>query len=148
MVVAGTDQKRQHFRVQLHPPLCSDMTIVMVKGKTLEVGSAEVLIVDIGPGGLRFQTCLRLPVHPEIVLQFETDVMSQSIQMYGNVVRCHQLDESIFEYGVKFTMDEERHAEIARVFNRLVIRQKKAPHLPSGRFLIGDPVAYLRSKEA
>jgi hypothetical protein len=145
VIVAGTDQRRQHFRVELNPPLCSDMTIVMIKGKSLEVGSAEVLIVDIGPGGLRFKTCLRLPVHPDVVLQFETEVLSQRIQMYGNIVRSAEQEEGIFAYGVKFTMDEEKHAELARVLNRLAIRQKKVETVPSGRFLVGDPHAYLRS---
>jgi hypothetical protein len=146
-MVASTDQKRQYFRVELDPPLCSDMTIVMIKGKSLEVGSAEVLIVDIGPGGLRFQTCLRLPAHPEIVLQFETEVLSQRVEMYGNVVRNNECDEGIYEYGVKFTMDEEKHIEIARIFNRLAIRLKKGVSPPSGRFLVGDRLAYLRSKQ-
>jgi len=145
VVVAGTEHRRQHFRVELNPPLCAEMTIVMIKGKALEVGTAEVLIVDIGPGGLRFKSNLRLPVHPEIVLQFETEVITSRVQMYGNIVRCSEVEDDIFEYGVQFTMAEEKHAEIARVFNRLAIRQKKSDTVPSGRFLVGDPHAYLRS---
>jgi hypothetical protein len=43
------------------------MTIVMLKGKTMKVGSADVLIEDIGGGGLRFLSDLKLPVNDQLV---------------------------------------------------------------------------------
>ncbi|WP_231504329.1 hypothetical protein [Brevibacillus borstelensis] len=60
-------QRRDYFRLQLVPPLCSRMTIVMLKGKTMKVGSADVLIEDIGGGGLRFLSDLKLPVNDQLV---------------------------------------------------------------------------------
>lgn len=124
--------------MKLDPPLRSRMTIVMIKGKTLEVGSAEVLIEDIGGGGLRFLSDLKLPVNDQLVLQFETEVYSQQLKTYGHVVRSSPWSETIYEYAVKFTMDESAHAEVNRLVNSLAIRFRQRGSLPSGWFLQGD----------
>jgi hypothetical protein len=123
------------------------MTIVTINGKSLEIGSAEVLIEDIGPGGLRFLSILSLPVHSQVVLQFETELFSQTVKMHGYIVRHTKLLEGINEYGVKFTMDEERHAELARLINRLAIRLRQGNTPPSGRFFQGDKLAFLRKSQ-
>ncbi|UYZ12634.1 PilZ domain-containing protein [Brevibacillus sp. WF146] len=138
-----TMQQREYFRLKLDPPLCADMTIVMIKGKTLEVGSTKVLIEDISGGGLRFLTHLKLPVHDQLVLQFDTEVFSQCLQMYGHIVRSAQWDVGINEYAVKLTMEEAVHREINRVVNRLAIRLRQKGALPDGSFLQGDRREYL-----
>jgi hypothetical protein len=140
----GAVQKREYFRLRLDPPLCSDMTIVTVKGKTLEIGSAEVLIEDIGPGGLRFLSHLSLPVTPQVVLQFETEILNQRVSVHGYVVRKNQLTEEIHEYGVAFTMQEGKHVELAQIINRLAIRMRQSSTTPSGRFLVGDRRTFLQ----
>lgn len=147
MNVAETEHQRQYFRLCLEIPLCSDMTIVMINGKTLDIGTADVLIEDIGPGGLRFLTSLALPVNSQVVLQFETEVLNQKVKMHGFVVRSSKLLEGINEYAVEFTMEEEKHTELARIMNRLAIRLKQSSSPPSGRFLKGDRLAFFRSKE-
>lgn len=146
MGMEKTEQQRQHFRIKLDPPLLSDMTIMTINGKSLELGSAQVLIEDIGPGGLRFLSALSLPVHSQVVLQFATEIMAQSLNVYGHVVRHKKLLEGISEYGVKFTMDEEKHAELARLINKLAIRLRQG-NLPSGRFYHGDKLAFLQNSE-
>ncbi|MGI6187378.1 MAG: PilZ domain-containing protein [Brevibacillus sp.] len=138
-----TMHQREYFRLKLAPPLCADMTIVMIKGKTLEVGSTSVLIEDISGGGLRFLTHLKLPVHDQLVLQFETNVFSQSLKMYGHIVRSAQWDVGINEYAVKLTMEEAMHREINRVVNRLAIRLRQKGALPAGSFLQGDRREFL-----
>jgi hypothetical protein len=143
--IVPTEQQRQYFRLKLDPPLSADMTIVTINGKHLELGSAEVLIDDIGPGGLRFLTTLSLPVHSQVVLQFQTELFSQTVKMHGYIVRHSNLLEGINEYGVKLTMDEEKHAELARLINRLAIRLRQGNTALSGRFFRGDKLAFLRN---
>lgn len=143
MSIVPSEQQRHYFRLKLDPPLCSDMTIITINGKSLETGSAQVLIEDIGPGGLRFLCSLALPVHSQVVLQFETELFSQKVKMHGYIVRHVKLHESINEYGVKFTMDEEKHAELARLINRLAIRLRQGVTPPGGRFFQGDKLSFL-----
>ncbi|WP_425341284.1 PilZ domain-containing protein [Brevibacillus borstelensis] len=114
------------------------MTIVMIRGKSMEVGSTDVLIEDLGGGGLRFLSDLKLPVNDQLVLQFETEVFSQQLKMFGHVVRSGNWNETIYEYAVKFTMDDSAHAGINRVVNLLAIRMRKRSSLPSGLFWEGE----------
>jgi PilZ domain len=141
-------QRRDYFRLQLVPPLCSRMTIVMLKGKTMKVGSADVLIEDIGGGGLRFLSDLKLPVNDQLVLEFETEVFSRQLKMYGHVVRNSNWNETIYEYAVKFTMDEWAHAEINRMVNLLAIRMRQKSSLPSGLFWQDEKQAYFAKADS
>lgn len=83
------------------------------------------MIEDIGGGGLRFLSDLKLPVNDQLVLEFETEVFSRQLKMYGHVVRNSNWNETIYEYAVKFTMDEWAHAEINRMVNLLAIRMRQ-----------------------
>ena len=126
---------RHYYRLHLDPPLCSDMTIVRVNGKTLETGAASVLIVDLGAGGLRFQTNLQLPVSPNVVLEFETIILQQTIKMFGYVVRSISMSEDLTEYGVQFTMDEDKIARLSQLINTLAIRKRQNRTMTGSRFL-------------
>ncbi len=137
---------RQHFRLSLAPPLCSQMTIVKINEQDIEIGETRVLIEDIGPGGLRFTSLLKLPVHPHVVLEFETELLSTLIIIHGYVVRACEFEPGLWQYGVKFTMDEDKLAALAQLLNIFTIRQKKTSAL-SGRFLTGTRIDYLNGVE-
>ena len=53
------------------------MTLISIQGKEVKLGKTEVLIEDIGPGGLKFLSTIQLPVRPDIIYQFETTIMDQ-----------------------------------------------------------------------
>lgn len=139
------NNQRHYFRLHLDPPLCSDMTIVRVNGKTLETGAASVLIVDLGAGGLRFQCKLQLPVTPDVVLEFETTILRQSVKMLGYVVRCTPLDDELKDYGVQFTMDEDKIARLSQLINTLAIRIRQNRVMTGSRFLTEDRHLFLET---
>lgn len=143
----GVNQNLRHyFRLHLDPPLCADMTIVRVNGKMLESGVAPVLILDLGAGGLRFESNLQLPVSENVVLAFETTILQQNVKMLGYVVRCIS-DGVRKEYGVKFTMDEEKIARLSQLINTLAIRKKQNREMTSSRFLTEDKDEYFASTD-
>jgi hypothetical protein len=53
------------------------MTIVKIKDRHIELGMTEPLIEDIGLGGLRFLSNIKLPVNPEIIIEFETEILER-----------------------------------------------------------------------
>lgn len=144
--VAATGQQREYFRLKLEHALCADMTIVLVKGKSMEIGSAKVLIEDLGGGGLRFLSHLRMPASDQLVLQFETEICSQHVQMYGHVVRTNRWEDDFYEYAVRFTMEESVHQEISRLVNRLAIRFRQKGSGVDGPFWRGDRRDFLREQ--
>ncbi|GED60919.1 PilZ domain-containing protein [Brevibacillus formosus] len=136
--------QREFFRLRLEYALCADMTIVLVKGKTMEIGSTQVLIEDIGAGGLRFLSHLKMPANDQLVLQFATELCGQALKMYGHVVRTIPWETDYYEYAVRFTMEEEQHLEINRLVNRLAIRYRQKRTATEGRFFKGDRLAFLK----
>lgn len=137
------EHQREYFRLRLEHPLCAEMTIVLVKGKTMEIGSTTVLIEDIGAGGLRFLSHLKMPASDQLVLQFETELCSQPLTMYGHVVRSIPWENDYYEYAVRFTMEETQHLEINRLVNRLAIRYRNKRVPSDGCFWKGDRRQFL-----
>ena len=136
--------QREYFRLRLEQPLRAEMTIVLVKGKTMEIGSTTVLIEDIGAGGLRFISHLKMPASDQLVLQFETELCSQPLTMYGHVVRSVPWENDFYEYAVRFTMEESQHLEINQLVNRLAIRYRNNRTPSDGRFWKGDRLQFLQ----
>ncbi|MFD2370258.1 PilZ domain-containing protein [Brevibacillus sp. GCM10020057] len=138
--------RREYFRLRLDPPLFADMTIVLIKGKSLEVGSAKVLIEDIGGGGLRFLSHLKMPANDQLVLQFETLLQDEPLKMYGHILRTAIWGEKFYEYAVRFTMEEAQHLEINRIVNRYVIRSRQNRQVRGEHFLQGDREQFLEEQ--
>lgn len=143
----GTEgHRREYFRLRLEPPLCADMTIVLIKGKTMEIGSAKVLIEDLGAGGLRFLSHLKMPANDQLVLQFETVLQEEPLKMYGHIVRTRPWEEQFYEYAVRFTMDEAQHLEINRLVNRQAIRARHQGQVSGKHFFQGDRKRFLEEQ--
>ncbi len=117
--------KRKFFRIQLDDPLSTDVTIVKIKNKNVESKSARVIVDNIGPGGLKFITNLDLPVSSDVVLEFELEIVNKAIKLLGYTVRKKENAEGQFEYGVTFTIDDVKHAHIAKLCNELMIRLRR-----------------------
>ncbi len=143
MTIGTEVHQREYFRLKLEYPLSADMTIVLIKGKAMEIGSSKVLVEDLGAGGLRFLSHLKMPANDQLVLQFDTELCSELITMYGHIVRTTRWEEEFYEYAVKFTMDESQHLEINRLVNRLALRYRNQKEVRDGRFWKGDRREFL-----
>ncbi|MEI2400951.1 putative bifunctional diguanylate cyclase/phosphodiesterase, partial [Paenibacillus phytohabitans] len=73
--------RRRYYRINLLFPLSSQMTLTSILGNSVELGSTEVLIEDIGPGGIRFLSTIHLPVRPDIIYQFKTTIMGDNVTL-------------------------------------------------------------------
>ncbi|OBZ08736.1 MULTISPECIES: EAL domain-containing protein [Bacillales] len=136
--------RRQYFRIEMKHSLLAEMTITMFKGRSVRLGSTEVLVRNIGPGGLRFMVGVKLPVNSDILLMFKTQIVNQMYVLYGFIVWYNELDNDIYEYGVQFQMKEKEHEELVNALNLLAIKQRDGI-LPQTQVYVGDPI--LRIKE-
>lgn len=135
--------RRKYFRIKLQLALSAEMTIISFNNKKVSLGSTEVMILDIGPGGLRFMSHLRLTPQDNIIYRFETEFMGSKLQLTGKIVWCQEKDEGIFAYGVSFTIIEQERDQLAGLLNQLAIRLRKDPLFQDGKFTNKNPVAYL-----
>jgi hypothetical protein len=136
--------RRKFFRLPLPHPLSSDVTIIRIKDNVIESGSAQVLIEDIGPGGLRFVSDIKLPVTPQVILEFETKILHHTLQLPGYIVRKIDREKILYEYGVKFTLDYNEHKELFQLLQLMSIRLKRTPVVGGCRFATTEELERLK----
>lgn len=113
------NNRRDFFRITFKKPLGADMSIFKVGGKKVSLGSTEVVVFDISAGGLRFLSDIKLPVKSDIVLVFETEILDEELNLYGNVVWMKHYQDEIFEYGLEFVFDEKHREAMLQLLNQL-----------------------------
>ncbi|WP_176560331.1 PilZ domain-containing protein [Brevibacillus dissolubilis] len=138
---------RNFFRIELDNPLLADMTIVEMRGQSIETGAASVLIDNISAGGLRYLSNLKLPASQHVILEFEVTILQYPIRLLGYSVRRREVAEDLYEYGVMFTIDDELQDFMVRLMNELAMRLRRTPSIMSRPpFFSGDVTDYFRSQ--
>jgi diguanylate cyclase (GGDEF)-like protein/PAS domain S-box-containing protein len=136
--------RRKYYRINLMFPLSSQMSITSINGQKVELGKTEVLIQDLGFGGLKFLSTLDLPVRPDIVLQFKTKIMDQEVTLIGIIVWKQEVKE-LFKYGFEFIIDEIERENLVSLLNSFTIKLRKNPLVPDCNFIQEDIITYLKS---
>ena len=122
------------------------MTLIRIHGRKVELGRTDVLIENIGLGGLRFLSDIRLVVNREIVLEFETEILGNMIKMYGTVVWMKEVKPGIYQYGIEFSMDENERSVLTQLLNKLAILLRKNPFVPDCSFVTMDRYHFFKKK--
>lgn len=138
------EEKRKFFRVSLHFPLSGTMTLTRINGRTVDVGKTVVLIENIGLGGLRFITDLKLTVNPNIIFEIETYLFGETIKLIGSIVWMYEVKPYIYQYGLEYAIDESRRAEIAPILNKLALKLRHAPLVPDCSFVTDDRYTFIK----
>jgi PAS domain S-box-containing protein len=146
-ITGKSDNRREYFRVSLVNPLVMNMSILMFNGKVVDMGSTEVFVTDIGPGGLRFMMGLRLPVNKDIVLSFSTVILNETLHVQGMIIWFTEIEDGkVFEFGIKFNIHEDARLKLVKTLNQLSVKLRDS--IPQNtQLFIGDPVKQIK-KEA
>ena len=141
------EDRRKFFRIQFTQLLESDLTILKIKDKKINVGDTKVLVKNIGPGGLCFISNIKFPIEKEIVLQFTTQLIETEIKVYGHPVWTEEIDYDLYEYGIEFAIDENERMDLIRELNQAQIKIKKNTLFADGRFISGNYIQYFASMD-
>lgn len=136
------EERRKFFRIKFTQLLESELTVLEIKGKKINVGNTKVLVKDIGPGGLCFISNIKFPVEKGIVLQFTMQLVGKEIKVYGHTVWVEEIDNKLYEYGVEFTIDENERADLIGDLNQIEIRIRKNILFAEGNFISGSHNQY------
>ncbi|RDW21354.1 diguanylate cyclase [Oceanobacillus arenosus] len=136
-------EQRAYFRLDLQYPLEALMTISELNGKKVQLGYTKVLFENLGPGGLRFLSNIKLPVSSDILIKFQTTLTDEDLTFYGTIVHESELD-GLNRYGVEFIMDEQERGNLITKFNQLQVQLKKSPLLPGSPFVTEDVFTYFK----
>jgi diguanylate cyclase (GGDEF)-like protein/PAS domain S-box-containing protein len=141
------EDRRKFFRVNFPHLLEADMTILRVKGKKIRVGNTKVLIKNMGPGGLCFISDMKLPVDREFIIQFSAELLEQELKVYGYPAWTSELEDDFYEYGVEFTIDENKRTELTGVLNLAQIKIRNNILFAEGSFVSSSYRAYFGKEE-
>lgn len=139
-------ERRRYFRIDLPMPLSTEMTIVSLHNKSVSLGTTEVLVENIGPGGLRFMSQLRLTPHENIFYGFETEIMGTKFNLKGKIVWHHEFTKDLFNYGVEFVINENDRDDLTAVLNKVASKIRANAMLIEGDFITEEATTYLRKQ--
>ncbi|MGV3488234.1 MAG: EAL domain-containing protein [Tuberibacillus sp.] len=137
------NNRRKYFRIPLVFPISAHMTLTSIRQKRVELGKTEVLIENIGPGGLRFLSNIQLPIRPDITFQISIELMGHNEIFNGHVVWKEEV-KGIFQYGFQFDMDEKDRDGLIKKLNQLALQQRDNPYLLGCKFIEEDKYSYLK----
>jgi len=118
MVTVNTHavQHRQHMRIRIREGIQVSVFIANVQGSILESRGIPVLLKDISPTGLRFQTHLRFPVSGDYTVRFIIKFSDWEFNLCGNVV-WRGRDENQYVYGSYFQPDPKMRRALIRAIS-------------------------------
>ncbi|KNZ41319.1 EAL domain-containing protein [Acetobacterium bakii] len=138
------DERRNYFRLIFHKYLQADLVILKIKEKIMDVGNTKILIRDIGPGGLCFISDIQFPVERAFTLQFETSLLDKKIKVYGNPVHIEELSDHLYQYGVKFSINEDERDNLMKILFEVQIKVKKSTVFEDRSFTADAPADYFK----
>ncbi|GMA56535.1 PAS domain S-box-containing protein/diguanylate cyclase (GGDEF)-like protein [Alicyclobacillus sacchari] len=111
--------RRKYVRLSFDEPLPGEVTLASISGKPLSLGYTQVSIVDAGAGGISFLSKLRFPPdRHELRLRFRYTLADVNIEVEGYVVWAKELQNSIFQYGAEFDVDESTKSRLQELLHR------------------------------
>ena len=127
--------KRKYFRISFIYPLLGTMTVQYLNNKHVNIGSSSILIENIGPGGLCYESQIKFPLNKDFVLGITTTILDHSLSFQGRNVWCKEVDNGLYQYGFEFTMEESERTDLVKLLNQLQVKYKKELLLPNGNFI-------------
>ncbi|MEH6905643.1 PilZ domain-containing protein [Neobacillus drentensis] len=106
------------YRIKINYPLESVLTLINRKEIEIEIEEENtvVFIENIGPGGLRFLSNLKLMVDQKIIFSFETEEINE-IHIQGIIIWKDEMSEGLYMYGVHFHLEENTRAQFTELLN-------------------------------
>lgn len=138
-------ERRKYFRVKLSNSLHAEMKILSIQEKEITLErNTNILIQDIGPGGMKFFSYLNLPANDSIVYGFDLQLLGEHYNLTGKVVWNHEVKKDIFEHGVEFSISESDREKLTSTLFRLSALLREKPSYADSSMTEDDPVLYLR----
>ena len=106
------------YRIKINYPLESVLTLINRKEIEIEIEEENtvVFIENIGPGGLRFLSNLKLMVDQKIIFSFETEGIDE-IHITGVIIWNDEMSEGLYLYGAHFHLAENTRAYYTHMLN-------------------------------
>jgi len=89
---------------------------------------------------------MKLPIETDFILQFKTQLLGKELKVYGCTVWTEEIDDNLFEYGIKFTFDENDRSDIIKELNEVQIKMRNNILFADGSFVSGSAGLYFSAQ--
>ncbi|WP_164670025.1 EAL domain-containing protein [Virgibacillus doumboii] len=137
------EERRSFYRLEFPSPVLGEMTIIEISKRKVNLGSANVLVEDIGLGGLKIVSSLKLPVNSAIKLKFKIELMGEEFLLDGQLAWKNEAKGDTFFYGIEFNISEPEEDRLAAVINKMSVLLKVNNDIPDTNFINQNPYAYI-----
>jgi PilZ domain len=110
----GKNDYSHTFRIKIQSPLDSELMLINMEE---ELENAEVIIENIGPGGLRFLSNLILELDQEILYSIYSEILEDNICLPGVIIWYEKISDGLHQYGVHFETPEQSRPFLNQLFN-------------------------------
>ncbi len=131
----GSNDRRNFFRIDFLNLLETDLTILEIAGKSVNIGNTKVLVKDIGPGGLCFVSNIRFPVEKKLLFKFVTNLIDKEMVFYGRAVWTEELPKKLYKYGIEFKIDNNEREVLFQDLNQVQLKMRNNILFDEGNFI-------------
>lgn len=110
-------RQRNHFRLSLPSGTVAGMWIIKCGDQILSSNRAQIVVADIGPGGIGFLSALRFPVVPTVIYRFSLPFIDEQLTVDGTIVWRKAASDG-FRYGARFDLTEFERKILAQRLTR------------------------------
>ncbi|WP_318507837.1 EAL domain-containing protein [Bacillus sp. T3] len=103
--------QKQNSEIALPCTILAKMSISEISGEKLSLGSTDVMITKIGINGLQVESTTKLSIQPDLVLQFNANILGVELELFGTVVWKRELDDDKYLYEVCLILDKQEKSE-------------------------------------
>jgi Tfp pilus assembly protein PilZ len=113
-----TQEEHQSFvHIKINDPIKSEITLINMNDRDIGQEKNELIIENIGPGGLRFLSNLKLEMGQEIIYFFEIGEIDEKVPLVGEIIWNNDLSDRLYQYGVHFNIPEDIRAYLTDLLN-------------------------------
>lgn len=109
----GSAAKRSYMRIRIRSGAEAAISIIDVLGKSAESSATRVILHDLGPYGMQFQTHLRFPVSSDYAIRAVITLGDWEFSVIGHV-KWRRAEENQYVYGCEFIPDRNLSLAIVR----------------------------------
>jgi hypothetical protein len=101
-----TAYSRRFLRIRPDVPLYGQIRIVQVRGRHVLSNQARVRLMDLGTGGVRFASVLKLPADSDVILELSMEYEGTVYRFEGYIVSSMNTEVHEYEYCFCFMHPE------------------------------------------
>ncbi|WP_404330187.1 EAL domain-containing protein [Mesobacillus maritimus] len=109
------NDEKNTYRIPVNTPFQAEIILIDYLDRKEKDEETNVLIENIGPGGLRIQSNLKLIVGQEMIYSFKPEKLKEDVQVAGVVLWNDELPNDQFQYGIHFIIPDHQRTHLTQL---------------------------------